>query len=90
MSYRIDLNFPTVLVPCTFVPSAEIGKTLCVNEDGQSLVIEPDGTQVRTMPPGDPNYDSPYTRGVLSDGFLVYRSASGENLGQPRAYKVIQ
>jgi hypothetical protein len=72
------------------VPSAENGKTLCVNEDGQSLVIEPDGTQIRTMPPGDPNFDSAYTQGILSSGFLVYRSASGADLGKPRAYKVIQ
>lgn len=92
MPYRIDLNVnPVVLVPCTFVPSTvDPSKTLSVNEDGSSIVVEPDGSQVRTMPAGDPNFDSAYTQGTLLSGLLVYRSASGDNLGVPRAYKVIQ
>ncbi len=86
MSYRIDLNSPALLVPCTFVPSREIGKTLCVNEDGSSLVVEPNGTQVRTVTAGADNWDSEWTRGTLLSGFLVYRSSGGV----PRAYKAIQ
>lgn len=91
MSYRIDLQLPTVaLVPCTFVPStAAPGKTLCVNEDGSSLVVEPDGTQVRTVPAGQPNFDSPYTQAEVHGDLLIYRSANGPNLGVPRGYRMI-
>lgn len=86
MSYRIDLIAPSVLVPCTFVPSvAAPGKTLCVNEDGSSLVVEPDGSQVRTVPAGEFNWDSPYTQAEVRSGFLVYRSANGV----PRGYRMI-
>lgn len=89
MSYRIDLKFPDILVPCTFIPSAEAGKTLCVNEDGSTIVIEPDGTQSRTVPAGDPAWDSPYTRATILSGFLIYRSANGPDLGIPRGYRMI-
>lgn len=89
MSYRIDLNTPNVLVPCSFVASVEAGKTLSVNEDGSSLCVEPNGSQVRTIPAGDPNWDSPYTRGTVLDGFLVYRSATASSLGAPRGYRMI-
>lgn len=89
MSYRIDLTTPSVLAPCSYVASVEAGKTLSVNEDGSSLCVEPNGSQVRMIPAGDPNWDSPYTRGTVIDGFLVYRSANGPNLGVPRGYKMV-
>ncbi len=87
--YRIDLIAPTVLIPCSFVDSAAAGKTVCVNEDGSALVVEPDGVTVRTVPAGDPNFDSPWTQAEIKTGFLVYRSASGSVQGVPRAYKMI-
>lgn len=87
--YRIDLNNPAVLVPCMFVASVEPGKTLCVNEDGSSLVVEPDGSQTRTIPAGQPNWDSEWTRAETLSGFLVYRSANAQTAGTPRAYRMI-
>lgn len=90
MSYRIDLKAPDVLVACSFVPStAAPGKTLCVNEDGASIVVEPDGSQVRTVPAGDGNWDSPWTQATIISGFLVYRSAAGTNPGVPRGYRMV-
>ncbi len=90
MSYRIDLSEPDVLVPCSFVASTHApGKTLCVNEDGSSLVVEPDGSQTRTVAATDPNFDSPWTQGTVLSGFLVYRSSNEETWGTPRAYRMI-
>lgn len=88
--YRIDLIAPSFVVPCAFIPStAAPGKTICVNEDGSALVVEPDGSQVRTVAAGAANWDSPYTQADVIDGFLVYRSANGANPGVPRAYKMV-
>lgn len=90
--YRIDLNAPgvPVLIPCTFVPSqAAPGKTLCVNEQGMSMVVEPDGSQVRWVPAGGDGYDSPYTQGTVLSGLLVYRSATPDSLGVPHGYKMV-
>lgn len=87
--YRIDLNFPTAVIPCSFVPSREPGKTLCLDERGRSMVVEPNGTQVRWIDPGQDNWDSEWTRGTVLSGFLVYRSASGDDPGVPRAYRMI-
>lgn len=89
MTYRIDLNAPTVLVPCTFVPSIVAGKTLCVNEDGSSVVVEPDGSQSRTEPAGSPNFDSAWTQATVLGDLLVYRSANPTTLGTPRAYRIV-
>ena len=90
MTYRIDLTAPSVLVPCAFIPSMSApGTMLCVNEDGSALVVEPDGSQTRTVPPGDPNFDSPWTQGTVLSGFLVYRSANEHTQGTPRAYRMI-
>ena len=89
MTYRIDLNAPSVLVPCAFVASSAPGKMLCVNEDGSALVVEPDGSQTRTVPAGDPNFDSPWTQGTVLNGFLVYRSSNPQTQGTPRAYRMI-
>lgn len=88
MAYRIDLTAPTVLVPCRFVPStAAPGMTLCVNEDGGTLVVLPDGTQRPgpDEPAGSPNWDSPWTQASSMDGFLVYRSSGGV----PRGYRMV-
>lgn len=90
MSYRIDLKTPDVLAPCSFVASnAAPGKTLSVNEDGSSMVVEPDGSQVRSVPAGDNNWDSPWTQATIISGFLVYRSAAGTNPGVPRGYRMV-
>ncbi len=88
--YRIDLSQPDVLVPCSFVASTHApGKTLCLNEDGYSIVVEPDGAQVRSIPPDDPNFDSPWTQGTILSGFLVYRSATDQTAGTPRGYRMV-
>lgn len=93
--YRIDMAAPVtaipVFVPCTFVQSARApGKTICVNEDGSSLVVEPDGSQKRTVAAGADNWDSAYTQASAVDGYLIYRSANGANPGVPRAYRMIR
>lgn len=89
--YFIDLKFPDVVVPCTFVASVIPGKTLLVREDGSSMVVEPDGSQSRWVPAGDPNFDSPWTQGTPLSGFLVFRSSGGPTLpGVPRAFRMIQ
>ena len=89
--YRIDLFFPNLVTPCSYVQSKNNpAKTLCVNEDGSSLCVEPNGSQVRTIPASDPNWDSPYTQGERVDEFLVYRSPyPNGDAGTPRAYRVL-
>lgn len=90
MTYRIDLGTPSVTTPCTFAPSAAApGKTLCINEDGSSMVVEPDGSQVRNIPAGDPNWDSPWTQGTVYGDLIVFRSANTNTLGVPRTYKMV-
>lgn len=95
MSYRIDLNSPTILTPCSFVPSAKSpGKMLSVNEDGSSVCVQPDGDEYYVnaegqrmpfVPANDPNFDSPWTQADPIDEFLVYRSSNGA----PRAYRMV-
>lgn len=86
MSYRIDLNTPATVVPCSLTPSVKApGKSICVNEDGTALGVDPNGHEVPPVPPG-PDFDSEYTVAEVLGGFLVYRSAGGV----PRAYKVIE
>ncbi len=92
MSYSVDVQLPHVaLVPCAFVPSANApGKTLmCRESDGASAVVEPNGTQVRWVLPSDPNFDSPWTQGLVMSGFLVYRSSTPTDSGVPRGYRMI-
>jgi hypothetical protein len=90
MTYRIDLQLPTVaLVPCTFVPSSVAGKTLCVNVDGSSLVVEPNGAQVRTVAAGAENWDSLWTQAIVHGDLLVYQSPNGTDPGIPRAYRMV-
>ena len=89
MSYRVDLNSPTILTPGTVIPSQRVaGKFLFVHEDGSSLVVLPDGTQ--RVPPGEPasspNFDSPWTQADRLAAFLVYRSSGGV----PRGYRIIE
>ncbi len=89
--YRIDLkDTSNTPVPCTVIPSINaIGKMVCVNEDGSSLVVLPDGSQRSTSEPStSPNFDSPWTQADLISGVLFYRSFQGSNPGIPRAYRV--
>lgn len=89
--YYIDLKVPDTLVPCTFTASTTApGHALIVREDGASMVVEPDGSQTRWMPAGDPNFDSPWTQGTVLSGFLVYRSSNPQTKGTPRGYRMIQ
>lgn len=93
MSYYIDLKAPETPIACTYEASvAAPGKTLLVNEQQESMVVEPDGTQVRWMPRTDPEgrFDSAYTQGTELSGFLMFRSASGDNKGTPRAIRMIR
>jgi len=90
-TYRIDIQLDEArLVPCTFQASRQSGKTLCVNEDGSTLCIEPWGEErPGGTPAGDPNWDSPYTWGTVKGNQLIYRSASGDNPGTPRGYLMV-
>ena len=101
-AYYIDMlkNDPIpVFVPCTFVPSKVPGKTLITREsDNASMVIEPDGSQVRWIAPGADNYDSPWTQADVLSGFAVFRSAAGSNappehpeqiLGVPHPFRMV-
>ena len=85
--YLIDMHVPAVsLVPCSIVPSVSApGMFLGIKEDGSSIVVEPDGSQVRTIPAGQSNWDSPWTQASLLGDKLVYRSSGGT----PRGYLVI-
>lgn len=99
MNYYLDLDQPLTShspIPCTFVPSVEVGKTLlCRESDGACMVVEPDGTQTRWELPGTDGYDSPYTRATALGGFLVFRSAAPagtpppEDKGVSRMYKMV-
>ncbi len=93
MSYYIDPNVmapPFVYHPCTFVASRTAGKTLLCREDGYSMVVEPDGSQVRWEAPADPNFDSPWTQADALGDMLMFRSAAGTNPGVPRGYRMIR
>ncbi len=92
MSYRIDLkDTSNTPIPTNIINSIIPGQVVAVNEDGSSVVVLPDGSQRATYEPaGSPNFDSPWTRATLVDGYLVYRSEGGPTIpGIPRAYKVI-
>ena len=91
MAYRIDLQHPSIkLQACTFQPSTEAGKTLCINEDGSTLCIEPNGAErLGGVPAGDPNWDSPYTRGTICGDLLVYQSDHAGGSGVPVAYRMV-
>lgn len=91
MSYRIDIQQADVeLIGCAFVASKAAGKTLCVNEDGSSLVVEPNGTErPGGQPPNTDNWDSAYTQAEVHGDLLVYRSANGADPGVPRAYRMV-
>jgi hypothetical protein len=63
------------LVPCTYIAStAAPGKTICINENGTALVVEPDtaGGKIRDTRP-DENPDSPWCWGDACGDLLVYR-----------------
>lgn len=86
MRYRIDLNTPATLVPCSLVPSIKApGKSICVNEDGSALGVDPLGHEVPPVPASSDDFDSEYTVAEVLGGFLVYRSAGGV----PRGYKMV-
>jgi hypothetical protein len=94
MAYYFDAEAPGVPVfqPCTFVPSQTIpGRLITVREsDGAAMVVEPNGTQVRWIPPGDPAFDSPWTLGTPMGDLLMYRSASSPtDLGVPHGYRMV-
>ena len=93
MSYYIDLDQPLTShspIPCTFVASKTPAKTLlCRESDGASMVVEPDGSQTRWMPPTDPNFDSAWTQGEPLGGFIIFRSANETTKGVPRQYKMV-
>lgn len=92
-SYRIDIQSPNVtLRPCEFKASSVPGKTLCLNIDGASLVVLPDGTERPPSadhptgpwePASSPNWDSLYTQAEVRGDLLVY------DVGVPRAYRMV-
>ena len=91
MANRFNVQLTVVqLVNCNFQPSRVPGKTLCVNPDGSTLTIEPNGTErPGGTKAGDPNWDSPYTRGDVCGDLLVYQSATDDDPGVPVAYKMV-
>lgn len=98
MSYRVDIQVPWAHpVACSIHPSSVSGMTVCANADGSALCVQPDGSEgyvlpngqrLPGVPAGDPNWDSPYTQGALSDGFLIYQSDTGAMDGVPRGYRI--
>lgn len=91
MANRFNVQLTVVhLINSNFQPSIEAGKTLCVNADGSTLTIEPDGSErPGGTKAGDPNWDSPYTRGTVCGDLLVYQSATNNDPGVPVAYKMV-
>ena len=74
--YRFLITDPKpVLVACTFEAStAAPGKTICYNEDGSALVVEPQSAGGKIRPTrGDENPDSPWCWGDACGDLLVYR-----------------
>jgi hypothetical protein len=76
MTYRflITDDVPD-LVPCTLQAStANPGKTICYNENGSALVVEPQsaGGAIRDTRP-DENPDTPWCWGDRCGDLLVYR-----------------
>jgi hypothetical protein len=76
MYYRFLITDPLpVLVPCDLQPStAAPGKTICYNEDGSALVVEPlsAGGKIRDSRP-DENPDSPWCWCDRAGDLIVYR-----------------
>lgn len=81
--YVIDMQQGVAkLVAGKVTPStANPGMVLFVNEDGSTICVEPDGSHVRNIPAGDPNWDSPYCWAQQLGDKLVYRSGGGQAAG---------
>lgn len=75
-SYRFLITDETPeLVACTYEPSANApGKTICYNEDGSALVVEPKsaGGKIRSTR-ADETADSPWCWADACGDLLVYR-----------------
>ena len=71
--YRFAITDPTpILHACTYVPSERApGKTICYNENGLAVVVEPGG-HVRELRPGE-EADSPWCWADTCGDLLVYR-----------------
>jgi len=61
------------LIPCTYQDSVRSpGKTICINENGKALVVEPSG-EVRDLRDGE-EADSPWCWADACGDLLVYRT----------------
>jgi hypothetical protein len=76
MWYRFLITDPVPkMVACSMKPSAQaLGKTICINENGTALVVEPlsAGGKIRDTRP-DENPDSPWCWADDCGDLLVYR-----------------
>jgi hypothetical protein len=74
--YRFNIaDAVPILEPCTYQDSLACpGKTICVNENGTALVVEPEsaGGKIRDARP-DENPDSPWCWADECGDLLVYR-----------------
>jgi hypothetical protein len=79
------------LVPCTYKDSvASPGKTICINENGSALVVEPDsaGGNIRDSRP-DENPDSPWCWADQCGDLLVYRVDPDNEPDRIIAYRMV-
>jgi hypothetical protein len=79
------------LVPCTYVASvAAPGKTICYNEDGTALVVEPisAGGNIRDTRP-DENPDSPWCWADQCGDLLVYRPSPEDEPEHIVAFRMV-
>ncbi len=79
------------LVPCTYTSSvASPGKTICYNEDGTALVVEPisAGGNIRSTRP-DENPDSPWCWADACGDLLVYRPAPEDEPEHIVAFRMV-
>jgi hypothetical protein len=81
-----------VLVACTYEPSsASPGKTICYNEDGSALVVEPEsaGGKIRPTRP-DEHADTPWCWADACGDLLVYRPDPDHEPDHIVAFRIVE
>jgi hypothetical protein len=80
------------LVACSYEPSAaNPGKTICMNEDGSALVVEPlsAGGKIRNTRP-DESADTPWCWADACGDLLVYRVDPDNEPDRIVAFRMVQ
>lgn len=80
------------LIACSYEPSAASpGKTICYNEDGSALVVEPKsaGGKIRATRP-DETADSPWCWADACGDLLVYRPDPEHEPDHIIAFRMVQ